>query len=67
MAKKDSEKEYMKENKETMQRPPQEKDGIEEPNVKQYNKVQGGMVAFVILVIIIIITLVSTNMFGLFE
>ncbi|TWT27439.1 hypothetical protein [Planomicrobium sp. CPCC 101110] len=65
MDKKDSEQKYMKENKETMQPSPDHKEGIEEPNVKQYNKVQGGIVAFVILVIIIIIVLVSTDMFGL--
>lgn len=65
MDKKDSEQEYMKENKETMQQPPVEKEGLEEPKVKEYGKVQGGFVAFVILVIIIIILLVSTDMFGL--
>ncbi|MDN7242008.1 hypothetical protein QWY14_09375 [Planococcus sp. N028] len=62
---KDDEKDYMKENKKTMQHPPQEKEGLEEPNVKEYNKVQGGIVAFVIVVIIIIIALISTDMFGL--
>lgn len=65
MDKNDNEKKYMKENKETMQPSPEHKEGIEEPNVKEYSKVQGGFVAFVILVIIIIIVLVSTDMFGL--
>jgi hypothetical protein len=65
MAKKDKEKDYMQENKKTMQQPPHQKDGIEEPNVKEYRKVQGGIVAFAILVIVIIIILISTDMFGL--
>lgn len=65
MANNDNEKKYMKENKDTMQRPPVEKDGIEEPNVKEYNKVKGGIVVFAVLVIVIIIILFSTDMFGL--
>ena len=64
---KDDEKDYMKENKKTMTQSPEAKEGMEEPNVKEYNKVKGGIVAFVVGVIILLIILISTDFLGLFN
>lgn len=60
------EREYMEENKETMQRPPVQKEGLEEPRTKGYKPVQIGIIIFVILVLIIVIIGISSDMWGLF-
>lgn len=68
MSEKDpKEEKYMKENKKTMQRPPVEKEGIQEPRVTGYRPIQIGIVIFVIIVIAIIIWGISSNMWGLFS
>ncbi|HSI68243.1 MAG TPA: hypothetical protein VK947_12530 [Planococcus sp. (in: firmicutes)] len=61
------EREYMAENKKTMQRPPEHKEGIEEPRVTGYKPLQVGIVIFAVLVIILIILGLSFDMFGLFN
>lgn len=60
-------KDYMKESKDSMQRPPVEKEGLEEPRVSGLPKVKVGIVIFVVLVLIIVILGVSFDMFGLFS
>lgn len=60
------EREYMEENKETMQRPPVHKEGLEEPRTKGYKPLQIGFIIFVIVVLIIVIFGISSNMWGLF-
>lgn len=68
MTKKDSsEQEYMRENKETMQTPPQRKEGLEEPKKKGLKPVQLGIAIFVIIVLILIITGISSDMWGLMD
>lgn len=67
MDEKDRENEkYTEENKETMQRPPAQKEGLEEPRTKGYRPVQIGFVIFVILVLIIVIIGINSDMWGLF-
>ncbi|MGO1060790.1 hypothetical protein ACTL32_16885 [Planococcus sp. FY231025] len=67
MSEKDpKEREYMEENKETMQRPPVQKEGLEEPRTKGYKPLQIGFVIFVIVVLIIVIFGINSNMWGLF-
>ena len=61
------EEKYMKENKETMQRPPVNKEGIEEPRVTGYRPLQIGLVIFIIIVIVVIIWGINSNMWGLFS
>ncbi|MGI2327963.1 hypothetical protein [Planococcus sp. YIM B11945] len=61
----DEKKDYMKENKNTMQPSTNRKEGIEEPRVTGMNKVKVGVIIFVILVIIVIIIGVSNDMWGL--
>lgn len=61
------EKKYVKENKNTMQRPPEEKEGLEEPRTVGYPAVKIGIVVFVIIIIIIIIIGISNGMYGLFD
>ena len=61
------EKKYMRENKETMQRPPVNKEGIEEPRVTGYRPLQIGLVIFIIIVIVVIIWGINSNMWGLFS
>ncbi len=66
MTKKDSnEEEYARENKDTMQTPPPRKEGLEEPKTKGFKPIQLGIAIFVILVLILIITGISSNMWGL--
>lgn len=60
------EQKYVEENKETMQRPPVQKEGLEEPKTKGYRPMQIGFVIFVILVLIIIILGINSGMWGLF-
>jgi len=68
MSEKDpKEEKYMKENEETMQRPPAQKEGLQEPRTTGYRPIQIGIVIFVIIVIAIIIWGISSNMWGLFS
>lgn len=62
-----NEDKYMKENKKTMQQPPVEKEGLEEPRTVGYPAVKIGIVVFTIIVIIIIIIGISNGMYGLFD
>lgn len=58
---------FVEENKETMQRPPAQKEGLEEPRTKGYKPLQIGFVIFVILVLIIVVIGISSGMWGLFD
>lgn len=57
---------YMKDKKENLDRPPAEKEGLEEPKVEGLPKVKVGFVVFIIIVLIILVILVSTGAFGIF-
>lgn len=59
------EPEYERENKDTMQTPPPRKEGLEEPKTKSFKPIQIGIAIFVIIVLILIITGISSDMWGL--
>lgn len=61
---KDTDK-YMEENKNTMDRPPNDPEGITEPRTKSYRPVQRGFIIFIVLAVIVLIIGISTDMFGL--
>ncbi|MTD31015.1 hypothetical protein [Planomicrobium sp. YIM 101495] len=61
---KDTDK-YMEANKETMERPPSEPEGLSEPRTKGYPPLQKGFIVFIVVVLIILVIGISTNMFGL--
>ncbi|MBT2569448.1 hypothetical protein [Planococcus sp. ISL-110] len=61
-------KDYMKETEEqAKQRPPEEKEGLQEPKTTGYKPLQLGIIIFVILVLIIVGFGIGTDWFGLFD
>lgn len=58
-------KDYMRENKDTMQRPPAQKEGLAEPRVKEMNKIKVGVAVFVVIVLIILVLGIAFDLFGL--
>lgn len=61
-----NEKKYMETNKKEMPNPPEQKEGIEEPRVKNFPKIQVGVAIFVVIILIIVIAGISYGMYGLF-
>lgn len=58
-------KDYMRESTENMDRPPAKKEGLEEPRVKEMNKIKVGVFIFVIIVLIILAIGIGFDLFGL--
>lgn len=58
-------KDYMRASKEDMNRPPAQKEGLEEPRVKEMNKIKVGVAIFVVIVLILLVWGISSDMFGL--
>ncbi|TWT06714.1 hypothetical protein FQV26_02570 [Planococcus sp. CPCC 101016] len=64
-----SEKEdYMKETEEEAKsRPPEDKEGIQEPRTTGYKPLQLGIIIFVVLVLILVGVGIATDWFGVFS
>ncbi|OHX56378.1 hypothetical protein BB776_05090 [Planococcus salinarum] len=59
--------EYMRESTDNLDRPPERKEGLEEPKVKEMNKIKIGVVIFVVIVLIILVLGISFDLFGLMD
>ena len=58
-------KDYMRDSTDNLDRPPESKEGLEEPKVKEMNKIKVGVAIFVVLVLIIFVLGISFDLFGL--
>lgn len=56
---------YMRDSTDNMDRPPERKEGLEEPRVKEMNKIKVGVAIFVVIVLIILVLGISFDLFGL--
>lgn len=56
---------YMRDSTDNLNRSPERKEGLEEPKVKEMNKIKVGVVVFVVIVIIILVLGISFDLFGL--
>ncbi|RNF40285.1 hypothetical protein [Planococcus salinus] len=60
------EKKYMEAEKKDVPKPSGREEGIKEPRVKNFPKIQVGVAIFVVIVLIIVIIGISYGMYGLF-
>ncbi|WP_033542402.1 hypothetical protein [Planococcus sp. CAU13] len=58
-------KDYMRKSTEDIDNPPEQKEGLQEPRVKEMNKIKVGVAIFVVIVLIILIVGIASDMFGL--
>lgn len=58
---------YMRDSTENMDRPPEKKEGLEEPNVKEMPKIKIGVAIFVVIVLIILAIGIGFDLFGLMD
>lgn len=56
---------YMRDSTDNLNRSPERKEGLEEPKVKEMNKIKVGVAVFVVIVIIILVLGISFDLFGL--
>lgn len=58
---------YMRDTTDNANRPPEKKEGLEEPNVKEMPKIKIGVAIFVVIVLIILVLGIGFDMFGLMD
>lgn len=58
---------YMRKSTDNMDRPPERKEGLEEPKVKEMNKIKVGVAIFVVIVLIILALGIGFDLFGLMD
>jgi hypothetical protein len=56
---------YMRDSTDNLDHPPERKEGLEEPKVKEMNKIKVGVAVFVVIVLIILVLGIAFDMFGL--
>ena len=56
---------YMRDSTDNLDHPPERKEGLEEPKVKEMNKIKVGVAIFVVIVLIILVLGIAFDMFGL--
>ncbi|HSJ38034.1 MAG TPA: hypothetical protein VK945_07445 [Planococcus sp. (in: firmicutes)] len=56
---------YMRDSTDNLDRPPERKEGLEEPKVKEMNKIKVGVAVFVVIVLIILVLGIGFDLFGL--
>ncbi len=60
-------KDYMRDSTDNMDHPPERKEGLEEPNVKEMPKIKIGVAIFVVIVLIILALGIGFDLFGLMD
>ncbi|RLQ90398.1 hypothetical protein [Planomicrobium sp. Y74] len=60
-------KDYMRDTTDSVNRPPEKKEGLEEPKVKELNKVKTGLIVFMVIVLIILAIGIGFDLFGLMD
>lgn len=58
---------YMRDTTDNVNRPPEKKEGLEEPNVKEMPKIKIGIAIFVVIVLIILALGIGFDLFGLMD
>lgn len=58
-------KDYMRDSTDNLDRPPERKEGLEEPKVKEMNSIKVGVAVFVVIVLIILVLGIAFDLFGL--
>lgn len=58
---------YMRDTTDNMDRSPDKKEGLEEPKVKELNKVKVGLIIFIVIVLIILAIGIGFDLFGLMD
>ncbi|MFD1029997.1 hypothetical protein [Metaplanococcus flavidus] len=59
--------EYMRDSTDNLDRPPEKKEGLEAPKVKEMNKIKVGVAIFVVIVLIILGLGIGFDLFGLMD
>lgn len=57
--------EYMRDSTDNMDKMPEKKEGLQEPKVKEMNKIKVGVAVFVVIVLIILVLGIGFDLFGL--
>ncbi len=60
-------KDYMRDTTDNLDHAPDRKEGLEEPKVKELNKVKIGLIIFMVIVLIILAIGIGFDMFGLMD
>lgn len=60
-------KDYMRDSTNNKNSPPESKQGLEEPRVKEMNKIKVGVAIFVVIVLIILALGIGFDLFGLMD
>lgn len=56
---------YMRKSTDNLGSPPERKEGLQEPRVKEMNKIKVGVAVFVVIVLIILVLGIAFDLFGL--